>query len=560
MRSQQTFRHGLALVSIILAGCGGGGGGSPSAPPVSSVPPPPPVTANPAPVPTNPPVITTPPVAGVPQYTLTLAKAEAAIDEGTTAKFDLSGTPMSATGQTYLQVYLENMAHYTLFARQEPLASQANGSFSMQLSTEANAKPGSYTGTMNVVACSDAACTIRSQAMLIPYAITIYPRGLERHAAYDRPLAPLEGAAEWTTFQGNAGHTGFVPVTLDPAKFAVRYQYTAKTAAGVEIPMSEIANGKGIFYFSTGGSCCDAVEYKTYALNEGTAVTRWVFEHTNPLAPAAHAPAIAGDQIFVIGGEMGSTTVESLSATGQRSRQTVGGRRTGYFPAPTVYDGIVYTPVSNDFSVVTAFDAKTGFSVFSQGTGVTAAGWTPAVDADYYYQYASNLLYVSNRQTGQLAFTIAGPGTAPRYQPLFAPILAARDTVVGIDERKLVVFDTALRNVRWSLDGRFVRSASSDGNNLFVINNAGLALEVRNINDGTLLWTWQSVDFFTNYVSEPLVTNNLVIVSTEHATYAIDRATHATVWTYPASGNLSLSPNGTLFIKGKTKVTAIALH
>ena len=398
--------------------------------------------------------------------------------------------------------------------------------------------------------------------MSIPYALTIYPQGLDMYAAYERPLTPLAGAGVWATFQGNAGHTGFVPVTLDSTKFAARYRYTPKTVDGVELPISEIANAAGTLYFSTGGSCCDAAEYKTYALKEASAFTAWSFNHRSEFAPAAHAPAIAGTHVYVIGGEKGSTTVTGLdAASGLLTRQLVGGNRTGYFPAPTAYGGVVYTPVNNDFSMVSAVDAATGYPIYSQGTGIQSAGWTPAVDENHFYQYAANLLYVSNRQTGQVSFAIAGPtSAAQQYKSVFAPLLAAPDTVVGIDERNVAVFDTALRNLRWSLAGRFTRGAASDGNHLFIINNAGLSLEVRSISDGTLLWQWQSADFFTDFASEPLVTNNLVFVSTMYATYAIDRTTHATVWTYPASGTLSLSPNGTLFIKAPTKIVAIALH
>jgi outer membrane protein assembly factor BamB len=51
-------------------------------------------------------------------------------------------------------------------------------------------------------------------------------------------------------------------------------------------------------------------------------------------------------------------------------------------------------------------------------------------------------------------------------------------------------------------------------------------------------------------VSEVLITDNLVIVSTNLTTYAIDRATHRAVWSYPAAGNLALSRNGVLYIAG----------
>ena len=66
-----------------------------------------------------------------------------------------------------------------------------------------------------------------------------------------------------------------------------------------------------------------------------------------------------------------------------------------------------------------------------------------------------------------------------------------------------------------------------------------------------------------------LLTRNTVVVSTDRSTYAIDRTTHHVVWSYPASGNLALSPNGILYIESYgnapgngtgTTLTAINVH
>ena len=39
----------------------------------------------------------------------------------------------------------------------------------------------------------------------------------------------MQGAPEWATFQGNAAHTGYVPVTIDPNQFATRWQLAVPT-------------------------------------------------------------------------------------------------------------------------------------------------------------------------------------------------------------------------------------------------------------------------------------------------------------------------------------------
>jgi hypothetical protein len=45
-------------------------------------------------------------------------------------------------------------------------------------------------------------------------------------------------------------------------------------------------------------------------------------------------------------------------------------------------------------------------------------------------------------------------------------------------------------------------------------------------------------------------------VSSNLATYAIDRAAHETVWSFPLVGKLSLSKNGVLYSQGATLISA----
>ena len=79
--------------------------------------------------------------------------------------------------------------------------------------------------------------------------------------------------------------------------------------------------------------------------------------------------------------------------------------------------------------------------------------------------------------------------------------------------------------------------------------------------DGSKQWTWTPpAGDDTKFVGDVLVTNNLVFVSTDASTYAIDRSTHLPVWSYAASGSLALSANGVLYIKGATSIVAINLH
>jgi outer membrane protein assembly factor BamB len=92
---------------------------------------------------------------------------------------------------------------------------------------------------------------------------------------------------------------------------------------------------------------------------------------------------------------------------------------------------------------------------------------------------------------------------------------------------------------------------------LYVADNNPVRLEARAEADGTLLWSWvppQAGD--TGFVSETLLTNNMIFLSTNLATYGIDTTTHRTVWSYPLVGRLALSQSGILYIEGQESPTS----
>ena len=58
------------------------------------------------------------------------------------------------------------------------------------------------------------------------------------------------------------------------------------------------------------------------------------------------------------------------------------------------------------------------------------------------------------------------------------------------------------------------------------------------------------------FISEVLLTKNLVFVSTNLATYAVALSTHMPVWSVPLVGKLSLSKSGVLYIQAADEISA----
>ncbi|HNI34437.1 MAG TPA: hypothetical protein PLV93_03505 [Microthrixaceae bacterium] len=96
---------------------------------------------------------------------------------------------------------------------------------------------------------------------------------------------------------------------------------------------------------------------------------------------------------------------------------------------------------------------------------------------------------------------------------------------------------------------------------LYIANNNPLRLEARAEADGTLLWSWTPpLAAERRFVSEVLLTDNLVFVSTNATTYAIDRQTRLPVWSHPLSGKMALSRQGVLYLQGETTLVAVNLR
>ena len=85
---------------------------------------------------------------------------------------------------------------------------------------------GHYTGTVQLHVCSDTSCTtqVGGSPLVVPYDIQVAAKPANSGLT---ALSVQPGVPAWEMFQGNAAHTGYVPVTIDPTKFATRWLWSA---------------------------------------------------------------------------------------------------------------------------------------------------------------------------------------------------------------------------------------------------------------------------------------------------------------------------------------------
>ena len=445
---------------------------------------------------------------------------------------------------------------------------QADGSWLMDFRVKPGLAEGTYTGTVDFsVLVSPYPGTPNYQPRTASYSITV--AGMKGTLS---PLRQLAGAADWEGYNGNAAHTGYVPVTLDASKFTRRWsrKNTGSTAANTSI--SPLVTANGYVYFNEEMAIDDAGErfkyiytYRLSALSETDGAPAWQTE----LKPdyVLGAPGVAGNRL-VMAGVNDAHTFDALS--GARLAVAKQPNTNGLLiapstlTAPTLFGGNAYLGGNND---VMRLDATTAQNRWSSSLDLPKLGnvdeWTPAVNATTVYSNAAGILTAFNIADGSKRFSVAVPGQvlggSNKSALRQAPVLVDDNTVLLLNQRpfpgtsvdnSLSLVDAGNRSVRWTVNGRFTTQPVVARGVLYIGNDSGKAIEARSVSDGAVLWTWPLASVDEEALNGDLiVTNNLLFVAGGKSTHALDLASHQAVWSYHLSGTLSLSRNGVLYIR-----------
>lgn len=544
------MKKGLVWVAagVMLAGCGGGGDDTPAPPPVASQPAPVPVTPPPPPPPTVS-VLT----AGITRQVA--VNTGIAMEVVVKPSFTPAGTLYaSAAGMTGTDLVPADAVTVT---------PNSDGSFTLGMSTRAGTDAGSYKGEFTVKLCSDAACATPQAvpSIKIPYAITVVEAGKAWPGDKITPLAPWEGVADWSTFQGNAAHTGFVPVTLNPDQFSLRWKIgsvSLNNNYGVAQPAT-LAAANGLFYVAKGK--------KLEARKELDGSLAWSYDVGTLAYPSVNPPAVAGGVVYMAAGQQSSTYMFALdAATGGMVFKTPMASQWENYLAPVAYDGAVYT---NAGMYGGLYALKSTGELMFTAPAQQGAMWSPAVDANSAYVFVNGALTVYDRKTGTQRSKILDTSASAygAYGYAGAPVLASAGTVIAADysspgymspTNSLLKINVEKGYVDWRQAGVYTVTPAFANGVIYAPNKSPYRLEARAESDGALRWSWTPpIAGEINWLAEPVVTNNMVFVSTDKNTYAIDMRTGKAVWSYPLAGRLALTRSGILYIHSVEALVAV---
>jgi hypothetical protein len=420
----------------------------------------------------------------------------------------------------------------------------------LQVQALSNLSPGTHTGSFSLTVCNDKACQspLEGSPVTVPFSVTIAAAPANAGLT---PLVPWPGVPGWVTYQGNTSHTGFVPVTLDPSRFAYRWVWMTPSQSNNANALSTLTVSGGQIYVDSGSIL--------YALKEFDNSTLWSHDFSNivyaeTIGAALNPPAVSGASVYVTTSAQTATYMFGLTASsGTVLFQTPFSAQWEHYLAPTVRGGIVYTD-GGEYGGMYAFDGTSGVQDFFANEAQYDY-WTPAVDANYAYTYTGGTLNWVNNTTGASVGSIADPTWQwAGYSMHGAPVLGGANSVIAINvgnphANSLIDFNTSTKTVSWSAAGPYAGNPAYASGKIYAINKAPIRLEARSEADGTLQWSWSPpTSSETGFVGDVLVTNNLVFLSTNTTVYAIDTTTHQGVWSAPTSGYLALSENGVLYI------------
>ena len=243
-------------------------------------------------------------LAAPPALTSSPASANGTFTAGDPVPFLINMSATLATGLSFPIYVSVNDSSGTLLGT-ATLSSEPSNHYTLTVRAKPSLAAGHYTGSFQLNVCHDQICMqpVLGSPVLVMFDIQI---GTSANAGLT-PLTPWPGVGDWETFQRNAAHAGFVPVTLHPRVPASRWLWTAP-----DKPLSTVSTAGGRLYVNSG--------YVTYALNEFDHSILWQHDFAVDLAgininATLNPLAVSGGKVFVTTSQQQATWMYGFDAS-----------------------------------------------------------------------------------------------------------------------------------------------------------------------------------------------------------------------------------------------------
>jgi len=375
----------------------------------------------------------------------------------------------------------------------------------------------------------------------------------DEKAVLYRAIVTEPAADSWPMYQANSRHTGYLPLSLDPAGFGLLWRWQgAVNPQGW--PLNPVTAAEGKVFCSVAGHFYGGPSLFVLEAENASVLWSKSFSGTVGAGPSSvNPPSFGYGHVYIQTGNHASDTwLRAYDATtGEFAFQSGHAAQWERYYAPTIHDGKVYIN-GGTYGGAYGFDAFTGAQQWFSGLPQYDQ-WTPAIDGDRVYCYVGEYqpgLYILNRATGaRVGFIPDEHFEWNGWSMDLAPVVGTHSDVIAIHDGRLISFDTATNTIRWEVDGGFRGQPTVAHDAIYAIQNGRLSVldEVTH----ALLWSWQPPQ--GQLAGALIATDTHVFGSTSTLVYAIDIASHQMAWLYPAGGQLALG-NGALYVAGANGV------
>ncbi len=354
----------------------------------------------------------------------------------------------------------------------------------------------------------------------------------------------------WETFQGDPGHSGYVPIPVEPGVFSVRWQ----RALGGGLPLNPVTAADGKVFVSLKLRFVDTTGLFVLDARDGATLWSRGFGRVNSVNPPAYG---YGNVYLQTGNHSNDTFLWAFEAdTGAQVFRAPHNAQWERYLAPTVYKGGVYVN-GGTYGGMYSFSAFSGSQNWFLGLPQYDE-WTPAVDDRHAYAYVGEYqpgLYVADRISGAQVLFIPDPNFSWNgWSMRLAPVLGGMNDVLAIHDGRLIRFDVATGSIAWELAQSFSGQPSVARGVVYALD--GGALVALDQATGARQWSWQPPA--GQLTGSLIVTDTHVLVSSDSEVYAVEILSQTDVWSYPVAGHLALGEEILYVASADGMLTAIS--
>ena len=346
--------------------------------------------------------------------------------------------------------------------------------------------------------------------------------------------ATAEGA--WQMFGSDPQHTGNNPTeTGKPPSDRVVVRAAVERGA---LP-AVVEDGRA--FTSYGGEFGATAPVVVVSVSDGSPIWTYNFGAVDSVGH----PAVVDGAVYLETnhGTEGSSELWSINATlGTVTWSAPFGSQWESFWAPIVVDGNVYMD-GGEYGGLYAFNASTGGQVFFDDSVGQYDSWSPAFFGGAVYTFVAGAFVAHDPLTGNAIWSGSTvwnwTGYSMNTAPVFGPSLG-----YVISPPNVVAFDPVKQAVAWTANATYSGTPAVAGGIVFAISNG--ILNALDETSGSILWTFAGD---TSLLFPPVTANGYAYVSSTANVYAVDFTTHASVWSAPVGGWLSIA-SGRLLVAG----------